>query len=90
MNIVAEWRSSGCTIRYAISMRTTADGSIHHYYKCATLTYLRKSIFFSVSTLNARFRHIDKRNAIVVDDPGIVLDEQWRPAEHTLSRCQTS
>lgn len=46
--------------------------SIHHYYKCATLAYLRKSIFFSVSTLNTRFRHVDKRNAIVAVDPGIV------------------
>lgn len=73
MNVVAEWRSSGWTIRHAISTRTTTDGSIHHYYKCATLTYLRKSIFFSVSTLNARFRHVDKRNAIVSDDPSIVL-----------------
>lgn len=53
-------------------MRTTPDRSIHHYYKCATLTYLRKSIFFSVSAMNAQFQRVDKRDGIVWDDPAIV------------------
>lgn len=34
--------------------RSSPDTFIHHYYKCATLTYLRKSIFFSAPLLNAR------------------------------------
>lgn len=53
-------------------MRSTPDTSIHHYYKCATLAYLRKSIFFSESTMNTRFQRVDKRDGIVWDDPAIV------------------